>query len=150
MPLHAWEIGSILFAMKLFHHSSQITQVMSILTVSIIALPGPLTFHATTSFCQLLWTLSASAPKYLLVFKKKTYCLSPSCLLPCQVSNSYSQLLVPMQLHLSSPLPKKTILERRQAKGQWLRQLSSIIRASDTAYKIFQCMKKTSFVSVVD
>lgn len=134
MPLHTWEIGSILFAMKLLHYSRQSTQVMSMLPIAITPVPGPPAFPAITSFCQPLWTLSASAPKCLLIFKKKTYCLLPSCLLPCQVSNSYSQLLVLLQLHLSSSLPKETILEGRQANRQWLRQLtqiSSIIRVSD-------------------
>lgn len=102
----------------------QANQAMSMLTIAITPLPGPLAFSAIASFCQSLWTLSASAPKYLLVFKKKTYYLLPSCLLPCKVSNSYSQLLVLLQLHLSSPVPKETILETRQAKRQWLRQLT--------------------------
>lgn len=97
---------------------------------------------AVTSFCHLLWRLdTASAPQYLLI-SKSTYWLLPSW----QVSNSCSQL------HLSAPLPKETILERRQAKRQWLRwlaQTSSITRVSDIGYKILQCMKKTSFVSVV-
>lgn len=143
MPLHTWEMGSIIFAMKLLHHFRQITQIMSMLTSAIIPLPGPLAFSAITSFCHPLWRLdTASAPQYLLISKKSTYWLLPSW----QVSNSCSQL------HLSSPLPKETILERRQAKRQWLRQLaqtSSITRVSDIGYKILQCMKKTNFVSVV-
>lgn len=78
--------------------------------------------------------------------------LSSSFLPPTLSGNSYSQLLVLMQLHLSSPLPKETILERRKAKRQWLRQLtqtSSIIRVADIAYIILQCLKIISFVSVV-
>lgn len=82
------------------------------------------------------WRLSASTPKCLLIFTKKTYCLLSPCLLPCPVSNCW----FPAPRPAAAPSPFSTVWKEQFSKGRQanrrllgqLTQTTSVTRVSLT------------------